>query len=99
MSAQEEDREDDDPSNLTRAALIRMVRKFKAKQLKDREAEDMEEDDERAEEERKKLADMHEETKGKAPKIPVEPDDLPEEIGEYASDDEGDKSEKKSKRA
>ena len=97
MSA-EEDREDDDPSNLTRAALIRMVRKFKAKQLKDREAEDVEEDAERAEEERTKLADMHEETKGAAPKIPVKSDDLPEELAEL-DDEEEEESDKKAKRA
>jgi hypothetical protein len=93
----EEDDKDTDPSDMTRAALVRMVRKLKAKRLEERAEEDMEEDEAKAEEERVKLADMHAEKKGEAPKIAVEEDDLPEEIAEVVVS--GGKEEKSAKKA
>jgi hypothetical protein len=48
----EEDDKDTDPSDMTRAALVRMVRKLKAKRLEERAEEDMEEDEAKAEEEK-----------------------------------------------
>jgi hypothetical protein len=47
-------------------------------------------DSAKSEEEREKLSSLHEEGKGERPKVPVEDDDLPEELK-----DEGDEKKKK----
>lgn len=69
------------------SSLRRMVRRLRAKRLSERDPEEMEKDEEESEKERNKLADMHEEKKGAAPKLPVEDDDLPEELAD--EEDEG----------
>lgn len=70
------------------SSLRRMVRRLRAKRLSERDPEEMAKDEEESEKERNKLADMHEEKKGAVPKLPVEDDDLPEELGEEDDEDE-----------
>jgi len=83
--------DDDDVAKLPASVLKKMVRALKAKRLAEREAD--ESGEYKAEEEREKLASLHEEQKGKAPKVPVSKDDLPEGLAE--DDDEDPQPKKK----
>lgn len=85
--------DDDDVSKLPASVLKKMVRALRAKRLAERTEE--ESGEEKAEEEREKLASLHEEKKGAAPKVAVEKDDLPEELTE---NDEDSKDEPKKKK-
>lgn len=85
-----------EPEDMTRAALIKWVRRLKAKRLADRDEEEAEKDMEESEKERNKLADLHAETKGKPAETEVE-NDLPEGIAEAVESDY--KSDKKTKTA
>ena len=72
------------------SALRRMVRRLRSKKLSERDAEDLEQEDAESEKERNKLADLHEEKKGPAPKQEVTDEDLPFELGdEEESGEEG----------
>jgi hypothetical protein len=85
--------DDDDVSTLPASVLKKMVRALKAKRLAEREAD--ESGEKKAEEEREKLASLHEEQKGKSPKVPVRKDDLPEELAEDEDESGGDEKPKK----
>lgn len=95
----DEDDKNEDPRNLKRSALERLVLKYRAKRLSERNPEDVKKEEDDAEEEREKLSQLHEEKKGKAPTQTVEKDDLPEDIedalGEYDEDDEKPKKKQK----
>lgn len=78
----DDDDEGNDPSNWTRSALVRYVRKMKAKPApvvakEDDEDEELEDD---ADDEREALADLHAEKSGRPPEIPVTDEDLPEPL-------------------
>jgi hypothetical protein len=81
-----------DIEDLPPKALRKLIRSMMAKVGKPRDAKS----DEDADEEREALADLKEETKGKAPKIPVIEDDLPPEL--RADEDDEDETPKKAKR-
>lgn len=78
--------DDDDVAKLPASVLKKMVRALRAKRLSEREASEAE--DKQSEEEREKLASLHEEQKGKSPKVPVSKDDLPDVL---VDDDESPK--------
>lgn len=82
-----------DIEDLPPKALRKLIRSMMAKMGKPRS----EEDDEKAEDEREALADLKEETEGKAPSIPVEKDDLPPELRDDSEDDPPKKNKRKSK--
>lgn len=79
MDAAELDIEDLPPK-----ALRKLIRSMLAKAGKtpDKKADD------KSDEEREALADLHEEGKGKAPKVPVTEDDLPFDLENEAEEDE-----------
>jgi hypothetical protein len=70
------------------SSLRRMVRRLRAKRLSDRDSADIEQDEKDAESERNKLADLHEEKKGPAPKQEVSDEDLPFELGEEGEEED-----------
>jgi hypothetical protein len=80
--------------DLSRAALERLVMKYRAKRLSDRNPADVE-----ADEERKKLSDLHSEKKGDAPTPEVEDDDLPEVLSDSDSDEDSELEEEADKKA
>lgn len=75
------------------SSLRRMVRRLRAKRLSERDQEDMDQEDEAAEKERNKLADLHAEKKGAAPKQEVTDEDLPFELGDDGEEDPSSASE------
>ncbi len=99
--ADDEDDKNEDPRNLKRSALERLVLKYRAKRLSERDPAEVKKDGDAAEEEREKLSDLHEEKKGKAPSPPVEKDDLPEELEDVLEDEDEDeeKTPKKKQKA
>ena len=85
--------------DLSRAALERLVMKYRAKRLSDRNPADVAEDEEKAESERKKLSDLHSEKKGEAPTPQVEEDDLPEGLADLDSEEASESEESEDKKA
>lgn len=83
MDAAELDIEDLPPK-----ALRKLIRSMLAKSGKPTGKKD----DDKADEEREALSDLHEEHKGKAPKVPVTEDDLP--FGQDEEEDEEKEDEK-----
>lgn len=66
-----------DDRDLNVHGMRKMLRAMAARSVADKDEEENEEELDDAEDEREKLADMHEETKGKGPSIPVKEEDLP----------------------
>lgn len=75
-------------------ALRKMLRTILAKGMK-KSDEEKDADIEKADKERQELSDLHEEGSGKAPRIPVLEDDMPEGLGE--EDEKPAKGKKKGK--
>ena len=85
--------------DLSRAALERLVMKYRAKRLSDRNPADVAEDEKKADEEREKLSNLHSEKKGDAPTPEVEDDDLPEALSQSDSDEDSELEEEADKKA
>jgi hypothetical protein len=66
-----------DDRDLNVHGMRKMLRAMAARSVADKDDEENDEELDEAEDEREKLADMHEETKGKGPSIPVKEEDLP----------------------
>lgn len=83
MDAAELDIEDLPPK-----ALRKLIRSMLAKAGKPKTKKD----DDKSDEEREALADLHESSKGKAPKVPVTEDDLPFDLGDDSDGEEASES-------
>lgn len=83
------DAADLDLEDLPPKALRKLIKGMLAKMGKPANDKDVEE----ADDERQKLADLHEEHKGKAPRIPVQKEDLPLHDSEEDEDEVEDPSE------